>query len=144
MATTPFTKSQGPAKSRRPRSSASASGSGLSVKTCFTPLAGSPSGDAAAGGDLGVDAEVLVAPAGAERAEGVGVADAGGGVDGGGLAAGDALAHAEGGLADADVAADEVELGEGREAVEPDVAAEALHGERHARGGRRGRRGWRG
>ena len=36
MATTPFTKSQGPAKSLRPRSSASASGSGASVKTCFT------------------------------------------------------------------------------------------------------------
>ena len=39
MATTPFTKSQGPAKSLRPRSSASASGSGVSVKTCFTRAA---------------------------------------------------------------------------------------------------------
>ena len=134
MATTPLTKSQGPAKSRRPRSSASASGSGVSVKTCFTPRSRVADRDAAAARR---PRRRRRSPRGPSRrasaAEGVGVADAGGGIDGGRLAAGDrARAPRSVALADPDVAADEVELGEGRQAVEPDVAAEALHRERPA------------
>ena len=53
-------------RARAPRRRAPAA----SVKTCFTPRPRSPSGDAAAGDDLGVDAEVLVAPAGARARRG--------------------------------------------------------------------------
>ncbi|MPL75569.1 hypothetical protein SDC9_21395 [bioreactor metagenome] len=69
-----------------------------------------------------------------ERGERVDVFGAGFGIGAGGAAAGDRLRHLELGCADAQAPADEVALGPGRPAFDPEIAAEAVA--RHWRAGR--------
>ena len=81
--------------------------------------------DASAAGDRSVDAAIGMAEAAHEHGGDHQVADCGGRIDRGGSAALGALQAGQGDLADGDPPADPAEFGEGRNAVDIDIGAEA-------------------